>query len=165
MRFKNLIIAMAAMVAAIVATGCSSSQADDPLPQQEDYWQVLSRSDAQSQIDELVANNTYLDFDPTVPPNRHSRAGKNQVTEDQVICRVIAYRFFKLEAVENGRVVVKGTPEDINVSQRAFDQMMKSVNLKNQVILQLMSQGYSREDAIKKVHYITPESIEKVIKL
>ncbi|MCM1028737.1 MAG: hypothetical protein NC342_00010 [Pseudoflavonifractor sp.] len=159
---KSLLIALSIGLLSIAAS-CSSVGSEYSSTGDFDGVYYTPR-EAQHKIDSLVENFEYLDYDFDLS-RRVSTSNTRLVPTYEVVCRVIAYRFFKLEAVEDGRVVVKGTPEDINVSQRAFDRMMHSVNQKNQLILQLVSEGYSRDAAVKKVHYITPESIEKVIRV
>ncbi len=164
MKIVKLFIGIVIAVSGLMIQSCSSAN-EELLSTSQDGYVLLSRSSAQSQIDDLVANNTYLDYDfASIAPGATSRRG-NMVTEDEVITRVIWYRFFKLEAVENERIVVKGTAEDINISQRAFDHCMRCVEGTNQFLIGLLSEGYSLKEALSRCHNVTPESIENVIRL
>lgn len=163
MKIVKLFIVMMAAVSGLMIQGCSSV-ADDVISSSREDVVLLSRSDAQSQIDELVANNTYLDYDFTAALGRTSRRG-NKVTEDEVITRVIWYRFYKIQTIENNRVVAKGTAADINISQRAFDHCLKVQESTNRFLERRMSEGDSFEEAWRDCSGSNPQNIERVIKL
>ncbi len=165
MKIVKLFIGIVIAVSGLMIQSCSSANEELLSTSKQDGYVLLSRSSAQSQIDDLVANNTYLDYDfASVAPDATIRRG-NMVTEDEVITRVIWYRFFKLQAVDNGKIVVTGNANAINISQRAYDHCMKSVNRANELIAQHLEEGGSLEQALKQFHNITPASIENVIRL
>lgn len=166
MKIVKLFIVMMAAASGLMIQSCSSV-ADDviaPASSSEDVV-LLSRSDAQSQIDELVANNTYLDYDFSTPTPGLTARRDRKVTEDEVITRVIWYRFYKIQAIENNRVVAKGTAEDINISQRAFDHCLKVQESTNRFLERRMSEGDSFEEAWRDCSGSNPQNIERVIKL
>ncbi len=165
MRIVKLMLGLTVAISGFLAQGCSSSE-ETVIPQMQSEQEFYSRSNAQSMIDDMVATNTYLDYDFSAPVHRTASRSANLISEDEIITRVIWYRFYKIETVENNRLVAKGTADDIKVSQRAFDFCLKSQQRTNQVVGQLMEEGYSLNEALKHAGYnADPDDIESVIRL
>lgn len=157
MKLSYFVIALLMAMTAMISQSCSS--ADHVLPEKSQDYALLSRSDAQAQLDELIDSNTFVDLDLA----NYVPSPKGQISEYEIYQRVIFYRFYKQMRIENNRITVDGTAADLNISERAFNHCMNDLVIKgNEIIADLITQGYAPQAAAKKVHYITPESIELV---
>lgn len=142
------------------ATIQSCSSAEEAIPQKNEGYTLISRSDAQAQLDDLLDTNAYLDLDMSQP------LGPNygvEYSENAILARAIYYRFYQKTRVDNNRIVVDGTAADINVSDRAFEFCKNEVVDKgNEIIVKLLSMGYTPVQAVNKTYHVTPESIARI---
>lgn len=154
------ILAAAVMTMSAAAFQSCSSVADEPVTKYVDGYALLSRSDAQAQLDDLLDTNAFLDLDMSKPLGNN---GSGEYSEDAIIARAIFYRFYQKTRVENNRIVVDGNAADINVSERAFNHCKTQVVDKgNEFIVRLLSMGYSPEHALRNTYQVTPESIARI---
>lgn len=152
-------IAAAILLAITASTFQSCSSAEEAAPKNIDGHLLMSRSDAQAQLDDLLDSNAYLDLDMS----KHVFNNTREFTDYDILSRAIYYRFYQKTRIENNRVVVDGTAADINISERAFNHCIKGhVEACNRMIVTYMSMGYTPEEAVKKAHHVTPESIARI---
>lgn len=157
MKLSYIVSVLILVITAIAGQSCRS--ADESLPRTFCGYPLFSRSDAQAQLDEILDSNAFVDLDMS----RHVPTPDWGYTEYQIRCCAIFYRFYKKMRVVDNRLVVDGTAADINISERAFDHCNTHlVEWGNLQITKLIAEGYTPEDAVKKIHNVTSESIKRV---
>ena len=154
MKLLNIVAVILFAATALLVQSCSSTE--DAIPKNIQGHALLSRSDAQAQLDDLLDTNAFLDLDMS----KHIVNTTREFTDYDILVHAIFYRFYQKTRVENNRIVVDGTAADINVSARVFDYCRNSVvNMGNEIIIKYISMGYTPEEAVKKTYHVTPESI------
>ncbi len=142
----------------MIGLACQSctTAAEGSEPRNIEGHVLISRSNAQARLDDLLDNNAYLDLDLS----HHIVNTTREFTDYDILQHAVFYRFYQLTGIENNRIVVKGTAADINMSERTFNQCVRNVvDRGNEMIVFYMSMGYTPAEAVKKTYHVTPESI------